>query len=65
MFLLSEIVWDIIDKADKITTGTMLLLIVVGAFRGWWVTGATHKRVLAERDHLQERFEKMLNGRAE
>jgi hypothetical protein len=32
----------------------LLVLIVAGSLRGWWVPGRTHDRVVAERDRFLE-----------
>jgi hypothetical protein len=32
----------------------LLVVIVAGALRGWWIPGKTHDRVIAERDRLLE-----------
>jgi len=38
--------------ADKLTTVVILVFVVVGAYRGWWVPGPHYKRILNERDKL-------------
>jgi hypothetical protein len=32
----------------------LLVAVVAGALRGWWVPGKTHERVIHERDRLLE-----------
>jgi hypothetical protein len=59
MFILSVGVGDIIDYGNKLTVSAILILIVIGSFKGWWVAGPTHKRVLDE----LEKCRKTLEGR--
>lgn len=60
--LLGNVTLDVIDKAQKITTGVLLIIIVYGSYKEWWVTGRQYRRALAERDHAIERLEKKING---
>lgn len=43
---------DLIKLISTASAPTLLAVIVVGAFREWWVPGPTHKRTVDERDAL-------------
>lgn len=44
----------ILELLDKGGTVALLVVIVLGSVRGWWVPGRLHERVTAERDRLLE-----------
>lgn len=45
---------EFLDLLDKGGTLAILVVIVVGSIRGWWVPGRIHERVVAERNRLLE-----------
>jgi hypothetical protein len=55
-------VGDVIDYTNKITVGVLLVVIVIGAYREWWVTGKQYHRVVAELDRLKEKLERRMNN---
>lgn len=36
---------QIANLADTLTTAGLLLILLFGNFRGWWVSGHTHKEI--------------------
>lgn len=43
---------DIYNYANKTTGIVLLVVIVYGAIKEWWVTGRQYKRIVTERDQL-------------
>jgi hypothetical protein len=50
----TEIIVQIIDYADRLGLVTVLLIIVFGAYRGWWITPREHKEVVERCNRLEE-----------
>lgn len=43
---------DLLTSLRDASGPTVLAVIVIGAIREWWVPGATHRRIVRERDDL-------------
>ena len=41
---------DVLDFANKLTVGALLLIAVVGVQRKWWVPGWLYRDVVRDRD---------------
>ena len=55
LLLAAEVtITDILDYADKLGTITLLIVILVGGFKRWWVFGWAYQSALARYEKLED-----------